>query len=194
MEKLIFSILAGGSIGWLVGLSTSPVLAGVLTTTMSILATIFVTASPSDPAAAPKLTFIGANTVTALKAARLNFGILVLAMAIGATTGLWARTHDLFSPSETSVIDRWTAIGLDKQVVASRVFDAYFPEGKSIDPHTRSVLFDITANECRELLSLNDPDLRNALLASTKAELVEFAKTTSDNGLLKGMVERSCKK
>ena len=123
-------VVTGFGIGWLAGLSVSPVVSIVLTTVTGSVATIIAALSGVNE------EFLKPETQpNVLK--RLLAGVtpapwawLVVGLMTGSSVGLWARTHNWFSPdppppsvlSLKDEIQQWVDLGLDQQDVVEKYF------------------------------------------------------------------------
>jgi hypothetical protein len=85
LSQRLSLLLIGLGIGWLVGLSASPVVGSVIASLIGVAAGIVVTLQAIAPARAP--------SVDARPAA-----LLVLGIALSASAGTLARTHHLLEP------------------------------------------------------------------------------------------------
>lgn len=124
-------IVTGAGIGWLAGLSISPVVSIVLTTVTGSVATIVAALSGVreeflNPEAQPTVL---KRLLTAVTPAPLAW--LVVGLWVGSSVGLWARTHNWFSPdpppppavlSLKDEIQQWVDLGLDQQEVVNKYF------------------------------------------------------------------------
>lgn len=131
IEVPIALVVTGFGIGWLAGLSVSPVVSIVLTTVTGSVATIIAALSGVkeeflDPEAQPNVLKRLLAAVTPAPLAWLVVGLL-----IGSSGGLWARTHNWFSPdpppppavlSLKDEIQQWVDLGLDQQEVVNKYF------------------------------------------------------------------------
>ena len=84
-------IAVGVGIGWLAGLSASPVVATVLASLLGVAGGIVAGARslPDEGSASSSLSHLDARPAAAL----------VLAIAVGAPLGILARTHGVFEPT-----------------------------------------------------------------------------------------------
>lgn len=124
--------LSGLAIGWLVGLSVSPIIQTVLT---SIIAVIVGISSTLAGIKKPSLE----DDQTQNKKERLLSEVspmptmfLVVGLAIGASVGVYARTNNWLGLSSKNVVEEWAATGLKKEAIASRIFDTLYPPAQVV--------------------------------------------------------------
>lgn len=121
------AMLVGGiAVGWIMGLSVSPVtqtVLGAMVTVLAGAAAIFAgirpaLVKPAESDAALESEPPARPTKSALPNVLPIAGLLV-GTALGASSGVWARTHNLLSPSPDAQVSEWTAAsGLPKHEVA----------------------------------------------------------------------------
>lgn len=126
-------VVTGFGIGWLAGLSVSPVVSIVLTSVTGIVATMIAALSGVkeeflNSEASPKGLKRLRDAVTPVPIAYLVAGVV-----IGVGIGVWVRTHDLLSPETPTAptiaaeVDQWVAAGLtDRAEVARRLFESRY--------------------------------------------------------------------
>lgn len=123
-------VVTGFGIGWLAGLSVSPVVSIVITSVTGSVATIIAALSgvkeefldtESSPATLRRLL----RAVTPVPLAWLVGGLI-----LGSIAGIGARNYNLLGPKPATAlaqeVNKWTAYGLDEQVVARRLFEAQY--------------------------------------------------------------------
>ena len=156
-------LVSGLGIGWLVGLSASPVVSGVIASLLGVAAGV-VTTFRGASASSAKSFVTDARPVA----------ILVVGVALGATAGVAVRTHDLLSPpakleqAEQSTVSRENLI-------------------------SRSVLFaQPGSDECAELLSLEPKYIRLGFKSSSSEEIRRLGEIIQDTELLRSIAEAIC--
>jgi hypothetical protein len=123
-------VVTGFGIGWLAGLSVSPVVSIVITSVTGSVATIIAALS------GVKEEFLDADSSpTTLKrllraVTPVPLAWLVCGLIIGSIAGIGVRNYNWFGPTSATrlaqEVDKWTAYGLDEQVVARRLFEAQY--------------------------------------------------------------------
>lgn len=203
-------LLSGAGIGWLAGLSVSPIIAQILSTILGVLAAVLAVlsgvkwsadqkdAAPYEQGSAPaeKDVLQKISTVSAVPA-----GVLIIGLVIGSMLGMTARTHDWFGFDPAGETERWTGLGLDKKEVARILLQAKFGSGGqagtgaknsagsgtvALSPKTTS-LYGLTGKECAGFYELyNLPqldDLRLELRSSPNRSLQRLESKLDDKNL-----------
>ncbi len=143
-------VVTGFGIGWLAGLSVSPVVSIVITTLTGTVATILAALSGVkeeflDVETSPNTLRRLLRWVTPVPLAWLVAGLV-----IGASTGLWARTHNWLSPDPPAPppvvllkdeIQQWVDLGIAQDEVVRSYFQSRFT---SIQPTAPTVPFNPT--------------------------------------------------
>lgn len=107
MVQLMSVLVIGLGIGWLAGLSVSPVIATVLTSIVGIGGGLVVGLRSAGSDSGDTTSRTGLSAVDAIPAA-----VLVLGISLGAPLGILARTHQLFEPASAPVRTGETAQGV----------------------------------------------------------------------------------
>lgn len=134
-QQWVAIMAIGASVGWLIGHSASPVLAGVITSLLGIVVGI-VTVLQS---VGQKIQTDFIRTAVDARPA----AVLVVAIALAATAGMTVKAHRLLEPSVVREA-AWRAAAQGRLEDLSRV-----------DPHG-ALLFGAPQRECNALLSLKD--------------------------------------
>lgn len=200
----------GIGIGWLLGLSVSPVVSIVITSITGSAAALIAALSgledktEQEPAANKRARFPTQWAVNPLPLA-----ILVLGILIGSAFGVWARNHSWLGSEVTSEVTQWTRAGLTnagwtqadivRQLFESRYVSTGTMTNTTITafPSTKNygtVLFAVDASECQQLIAAaqleDDAVLRNALASSTTTQLWQLPVIITDTATLKLVVEQ----
>ena len=169
----------GFSLGWLVGLSASPVLSGVLTSILGSVAALITVV--------PALGSDG-KVGTALSAPKHTprlLAVLVIFMAIGATVGTLVRTNNLLGSSEPKAIERQKDTSSDRDAGAAQ------PSPVRVS-HRDGVLFSITSSQCADLTTRRGSLLRAAARASTNRGIAQIASELGDDVALERVIGAFC--
>jgi hypothetical protein len=157
-----YFLFAGLSVGWLVGLSASPVLAPVLGAILGASAGLF---------AGAKLKSALGDSLDPKPVA----GVLI-GMALAAPVGVLVRTHELLEPDRPP-LSRAQAPQEDKEAnLAAK----------------QGALFAAETEACSRLLGSSPERLRDALQTSSQAWARVLEARISDEALLRQMVEETC--
>lgn len=122
------AMFAGGlAVGWIMGLSVSPVtqtVLGAMVTVLAGAAALFAGLRPVPPGKPdPEATLPPDEPSERLHKRPLPNVLpiagLLVGTALGASSGVWARTHNLLSPSPDAQVSEWTAAsGLSRNEIA----------------------------------------------------------------------------
>jgi hypothetical protein len=206
-------LLASGlALGWLVGLSVSPVLHVIVA---SILALAVAATSalaglrPENDALrgsggenkedAPR--FVPSGSYVSV----LPLTLLTIGIAVGASAGVFVRTNNLLGLYPQISSKRWSGTGVEKRELEKRMFDAVYapsgeiksasvgdkvaiaeksPEQAKGSSQVVAGLYATTAQQCDLLAGKNSVDLKTALLGLGDATTkVAMAKCSSDECL-----------
>lgn len=178
--------LSGFCLGWLTGLSLSPVVevviggaVGVIGAVVSALSGVAVKRDDNGDqgdreAEAPKVLMISP----------VPMAVFILGVAIAAPIGILARTHEWFSRTPEEEVKTWEKLKIKPEEVAKRLFEHAFPtySAKAEEPKNPpgGGLYTISANERDQLRTLRGENLRNFMAASQHAIFVTIANQISD--------------
>lgn len=167
--------LVGAGIGWLVGNSASPVVGGVVTSILGIVAGGLAAAQ----GAGKLLPFNDVDTAPTFDARPL--AVLVIGLAISATAGLYVKGHMLLEPAELRDAMLRKA---NRDEVASILGDTT----------GRARLFGVNMDECDALLSFahTAPAFRAEFRSSTFPAADALADSPIDTQILIEIVQKSC--
>jgi hypothetical protein len=204
-------VVSGISVGWLTGLSVSPVVQTVVASTVgalvlivallagvppSLLGSLARKSPPSepDPAATP-----GGAAPFREDFSVMPMALLLVGLSVGAALGISARTNAWFGVRPRRQIERWAAVGMRRDNVAKRLFDsAYPPEPRLEDQRSNSAqfltgvlhAFNGSQDGCESLRITPDNALQNEI--SKTKEFREFAQSTQDVKVLRAFVNAIC--
>jgi hypothetical protein len=163
ITQAIAVFVSGLGIGWLVGLSASPVVSGVIASLLGVAAGV-VTTFRGASASSAKSFITDARPVA----------ILVVGVALGATVGVTVRTHDLLSPPAKLEQAAQSTVSKDNLI-------------------SRSVLFaQPGSDECAELLSLEPKYIRLGFKSSSSEGIRRLGEIIEDTELLQDIAEAIC--
>lgn len=181
-------MIGGLGVGWLVGLSASPVVAGVVTTLLGGIAAVvsaFVGvdfhATRSEESQSHRKSWVRANP--------LPLTLMIVAVVLGSALGVFARTKELLGPGPEAVARSWKAAGLplETPAILLRLFEREM--GESRPSAVRPVLFSADETLCNALGPLAGATLRDEINKSHDERLKAFARLTTDDGALKAAVQ-----
>ena len=163
--QIISLAVIGLGIGWLVGLSISPVIAGVIASLLGIAGS-----------AASVFGGISSGKITVGPVDARPIAILVVGVAIGASMGIYARTHDILSPL--------TEVRPEKQSV---------PTSQQSNLAGKTLLFAVPGSEeCVELLATGPDSIRTLFRSSNSEHMQRLGDRIEDNRDLIKIAEALC--
>ncbi|MCW5212849.1 hypothetical protein VU04_08055 [Desulfobulbus sp. TB] len=194
VKKLLPILGIGLGVGWLAGLSVSPVatilISGLLGIAIAIVGIISVSLTYRDD----KDEIIRSVGFTA--AQKISIGSLawiVLGIAVGVSFGICVRTHNFLGVDDEPAFtglrqelnelqshcgDKWSELGIDKKEVAQRILDKYYPKvGGAVNKSaattsgenkgTASALYETKAvSPCDTLQAVTDPSYRRGYITT----------------------------
>ncbi|MCP3683078.1 MAG: hypothetical protein GY861_10340 [bacterium] len=201
------SLLAVGfGVGWLTGLSISPVVSTLLT---SIVGVVIALVSILSGIKAPESTTTEHTEQVQnnfkWRADPLPLAFLMIGIIGGASVGIIARTHNWLGvvderPNIQAEIQRWKAVGIEEEKIANRLFDLEYPLQKASIKKTDdtknqpalTVLFEGSHEECLRLSTTPDSKLKKNLAASSEPIFNPLPSLIEDTALLRKVVESQC--
>jgi hypothetical protein len=204
VRRIVSLIATGLSVGWITGLSASPVAHAVLATVLGLANAVLLTI-PSDDTT----DSTGAQKFPRLHMARgardenlLLIGIFSLFVAVGAAAGVYTRANEFLGLSPSRVALKWKATGLSDDAIARRLFDEAFPAALPSrsnkddrtaevtgNPHQGALYNSAGDKECDEYNSVEDFDLRRLMLASANHAAKALAEVSADPKVLRVAVK-----
>ena len=177
----IWTLLSGLSIGFLVGLSTTPVVQTVIASVLA-LAVAVVTALVGLNDIRLKETPVTADQ-SEKRTAEVKFLVaplacLLMGVAAGACLGVLVRSQHWLAPNPEAFAKRWEKSGLGESELTRRLLEQEYPTGtgdgsKSGVP---PVLFaTISAKEYDKWTKAEHDDLYRLMLSSHNPDIREFA-------------------
>lgn len=171
--QAISLFLVGVGIGWLTGLSVSPVISGVLASLLGIAGGIVAgmrSVDTADSVEAP-------NRKTGKWIDARPAALLVIGIALGAPLGVLARTYHVLEPSEV------------RQTLPPNATAIQIQAGQG-------VLFSVSASECAELVSMASNPNQAAFRATLKNSTIPWARKldekVQDTETLRTLVRTLC--
>jgi len=184
--SIISLLIIGLGVGWLAGLSVSPVatilISGLLAITIAIVGVISISLTYQND---KDKTIRSVGFKAAEKISIGLLALIVFGIALGVSLGICARTHNFLGGDSTfnglhkeinelhsHCNNKWAELGIDKKVVAQRILDKYYPEGGVVKKsaatasvekiaHSSAGLMSKNAySHCEKLLKRSDPSFR----------------------------------
>jgi multisubunit Na+/H+ antiporter MnhC subunit len=121
-------IVTGLGIGWLMGLSVSPVVSIVITSLTGSAAAIIATMSGVER----KITDTDQSEKNEKIQTRrdvnpLPLALLIVGIIVGSGLGIFARSNDLLGSDISAEMQKWSEIGIPEQEIARRLFEIHVP-------------------------------------------------------------------
>jgi hypothetical protein len=211
--NLIGLLASGLGLGWLVGLSVSPVLqvivASIVALAVAATSALAGLKPESDTTASSGAEGKGSPprfVPSGLRVSLLPLTLLIVGIAAGASAGVFTRTNNLLGLNPEISSKRWSGIGIEKRELEKRMFDAvYAPseESKSASAEDKGKgtekpreqakgssqfvagLYAATAQQCDLLAGKKGPDLKTVLLGlGDSTTKAALAKCSSDECLV----------
>lgn len=211
-SRLIHScslVIIGFGIGWLAGLSVSPVVSTIITSIVGVTVTLISVLSgiKNRPAQSDEDTENHANPRWSVNP--VPIALLIVGILIGSTLGIMVRTRNSLGATEPrrdvrAEIQRWTDVGLDPQEVARRLFDLEYPVNADASKSAgqassgeqanfrQSVLFGDEYKECEDLVRRSPAQLPVLLRDSDNEIFNQLPDIIQDPETLEQMVELLC--
>ena len=104
MQKLKTFInlsLIGTSVGWMIGLSESPIISGVVSTILAFIVSVLIVLSGIDPSKNDNK-----NPILKVNISLFPVTILCLFLSISGTIGIYVRTHSYLGKSTEQSTDK----------------------------------------------------------------------------------------
>jgi hypothetical protein len=174
----------GFGIGWLVGLSVSPVVSIVITSLTGSVAAIVA-------------VLTGLENEPRWSVNPLPTAVLVAAILVGSLLGLRARNDNWFGQDMAVMARRWQAAGLEMSQadIVGRLFESQYPangapasEGMAYSIPGESVLFSVSATECDRLFGRSGEILRDEVRLLTDPQMRQLAEIVPDVQTLERIV------
>lgn len=193
--NIISLLLCGISIGWLMGLSASPVIQTVLSSMLAVItSTLSLLLSFQEGMLKEKITDkLGVINVIPLS-------VFLVGLSLSATAGVYARANDWYGIDPVSFKNKWEIKDKDKSGIIKRLYEElHGRDSGTSNSVSQGVLFNNSEN-CAELLKMNDAEGLMSELRTLGPEWQLFAdsvetqvKKKEQIGILKKMIVLNCK-
>jgi hypothetical protein len=126
MKRVLPILLASLCVGWIAGLSVSPVVGEIISALLAVLLAIVasiagpltVQTKSRNPERQPRQLLISPNP--------WPISLVAIGLAVGASAGLYARSHDWFLRDLKATADRLVAAGADQRTAAQALVAHYY--------------------------------------------------------------------
>jgi hypothetical protein len=195
-------IIIGLGIGWLAGLSVSPVVSIIITSIVGVVITLLSALSGLKILEQSEKS-PDAETSSHWQVDPIPIAFLILGIVLGSILGITARTHNWLGidihVDVHAEIQKWKAVGIDEKDIVQRLFEREYPLSESSKNVSQadikqSVLFGQTHNECQRLLSYSPDNLPIQLTISTIDIFNDLPSIIHDPEILEKVVTAQCEK
>lgn len=191
-------IIIGFGVGWLAGLSVSPVVSTIITSLVGVVITLISALSGLKALETPSEK---EKSHSRWQVDPVPIAFLVGGIVIGSIAGISARTQDWFGSDVQTDMQRWKKMGMDEKIVRERLFDREYPPTKEVSKDSepagtkQTALFDEIYDECVHLRTFSGDGLREELENSTTIDLFNVLPgIIQDNQILEKVVKAQCEK
>lgn len=141
-SNIVWLLVIGSGIGWLVGISLSPVLQVVVGSVIASVAALVGVVSgvslipkpeQNESDSSGNVTRESRSTLRhslrygALQVDALPLGIVVAGLWVGSSFGIYARTNDWLGPNPHRIASKWATSGLSEADIQKQVFNQLYP-------------------------------------------------------------------
>ena len=167
IRNTIGCLLIGLSLGWMVGLSVSPVLQVLISSIITLIAsaiTVIVGLKPSESNSSSSSTNLEKFIDRRINV--IPMAIFLSSLAIGTTISIYNRTNDKFGLHPNNLVDKWFEDSLSRQRWKEELFRKTYLDGINDNQQRQFTagLFRVNADECGMLISKSGEELRASLL------------------------------
>jgi len=212
--------MIGFGVGWLLGMSASPVLHLVVSSIIALvgavvgaLAGIHAESAVSNQKDTPEPPITGNGShapdspksrLRPLNVNPMPLGVLVVGILVGSCVGVYVRTNDWLGPDPQRLALRWSGGGLTEAQIRMRLFDQLYPAfeahqallGHTDSPVVNShlpVLFGLSIEECQLLQGKRGAELRDNLKLLSNPDLATItARCNEDEDCLEAIRRVVC--
>jgi hypothetical protein len=125
---MVSLLVSGLGIGWLMGLSASPILYSVVTSLLGLVVAVSGALAGVD-LELPSHEQEGARPKQRVVLSLVNplpIVALILGVVAGASVGIYGRTNDWLGPQPGRLIARWEQFGLSRREIATQAFTSLY--------------------------------------------------------------------
>ncbi len=203
---LIYLSISGLAVGWIVGLSMSPVLHILLGSLLALIVSVISAIAGLEKADRPEAPKTADNSQSLThKISRIQIDprpitCFVIGLAIGSSVGVYARANDWLSANPRVLVERWKGNGLDEAEIRRRLFNEIYgvssvageaSKNRQASP-SRGGLFAIGVSDCDNLRLKHGAALRAELAILNDSRINKFLTISSDSLSLEALKEFLC--
>ena len=134
--NVVFLLATGVGVGWLIGLSVSPVLHIIVGSVIAVAAGAVGSLAGLDAKSKgepDRDQDVPLDNRRNIQLDPLPLALLVVGLAIGAPLGIYVRTNDLLGPKPERFAQKWSGTELNEDEIQKRLFDTLYP-ASAADP------------------------------------------------------------
>lgn len=193
--NVISFLLCGISVGWLMGLSASPLIQTVIGSLLAIISSVMtILFSLQEGGIKDKITDkLGEINIVPL-------ALFLIGLASAGTAGIYARTNDWFGINPISFREKWQVKDSDSSGVIKHLYNLKYGQETKLSDTNNGVLF---ANNisCETVLGSNDVDFIASTMRETSPEYEVFVDSLQKHNpnkseqlvVLKNYLRQTCK-
>ena len=176
IPNAILLLLCGASIGWLIGLSSSPVIQTVIGSLLAIITSaltllLSVKGGELKDKVSDKLGEINIFPLT----------VFLIGLSTFATIGVYARTNDWLGVNPQSFKQKWKSKDTDSSGIIKELYKKLYSNNpKDTNNASQGVLFNLS-EDCKQLLLIDDYETLSAALRSLSPEWQLYVDSVQKN-------------
>lgn len=204
IAKWISLIIIGFGIGWLAGLSVSPVVSIIITSIIGVSITLASVLSGLKSGAVQPEGAANTQTSSDWNATPVPIALIILGLVIGSILGIVVRNWNLLGSDIRPEIQKWTDAGLKlpEEEIALRLFNREYLSKETPSETTEksktagTILFSIKQADCDSLLGvlISSPEELPKRLGGTNNKFFRvLPEIVHDSETLQKVVRELCK-
>lgn len=184
IKTSFYIVLIGISLGWLIGLSISPIIGGVITSIISLLISIYVVFTGiTDSSKSNNNLLRNIKNINLLPLA-----LLMTSIALGSSSGVYLRTNDVLGLDPSTFIEKWKETNIQPEELAKLALKIKYGINDSDSTkintanHTYGVLMNTSASmNCEILKAIPDDELEDSLYRLNNDNVDNFIEQCNTN-------------
>ena len=128
----------GLGVGWLAGLSVSPVIATIITSIVGVTVALISTLSGLNPQITDSKDESTTKSLPRWNVNPVPLAFLIFGIVLGSIVGILARNHNWLGTDMQTEIQQWTDLGIPKKDVVQQMFERHYAQDTSEARNTTS--------------------------------------------------------
>jgi hypothetical protein len=192
--NIVGFIIIGLSLGWMVGLSVSPVLQVVVSSIITFIVSV-VSVLVGFTYTNGTINDVNSRTILNKRINILPLALFVLSTAIGVSFGIYNRTNERFGLYPDNLINRWSEDSITRERMKVDLFKKMYIESneESKQKQFTAGLFSVTVDDCGSLISKKGEDLRASLIQVSNGQFDSLIKSCDSDTCLNSIRDIICK-